>query len=224
MVKSEAGGHFTRHTSLGLSGSRAATSGERGALGSDVSRLWCSIHQHVTSRHARVCHRAGTQTNQHKPLGHVTSRSLKRMSVRHRVESGAPFNTGRDLREDIVIERGGLRDASASDFQQYIYSSTSPTWTPKRGSTCGSEVLTNMDWLFPLLRRESATTTPVLDMCPSTSAAINLSPLGWKALGVSDGKERIHRSAGDECGRRMGWEGAMPRKASTRNAFFRYSQ
>ena len=117
MVKSEAGGHFTRHTSLGLSGSRAATSGERGALGSDVSRLWCSIHQHVTSRHARVCHRAGTQTNQHKPLGHVTSRSLKRMSVRHRVESGAPFNTGRDLREDIVIERGGLRDASASDFR-----------------------------------------------------------------------------------------------------------
>ena len=39
------------------------------------------------------------------------------MSVRHQVESGAPFNADRDLRMDIVIERGSLRDASTSDFR-----------------------------------------------------------------------------------------------------------
>ena len=42
---------------------------------------------------------------------------MKRMSVRHQVESGAPFNADRDLRMDIAIGRGGLRDASASDFR-----------------------------------------------------------------------------------------------------------
>ena len=48
---------------------------------------------------------------------HAASRFLKRMSVRHQVESGAPFNADEDLRMDIVIERRGLRDASASDFR-----------------------------------------------------------------------------------------------------------
>ena len=43
-------------------------------------------------------------------------RVLKRMSFRHQVESGASFNAERDLRMDIVVERGSLRDASASDF------------------------------------------------------------------------------------------------------------
>ena len=33
------------------------------------------------------------------------------------MESGAPFNADRGLRMDIVIERGGLRDASAPDFR-----------------------------------------------------------------------------------------------------------
>ena len=46
----------------------------------------------ANTRHARLCHRAGAQVNQHQPLVHVTSRFLKRMSVRHQVESGAPFN------------------------------------------------------------------------------------------------------------------------------------
>ena len=71
----------------------------------------------ANTRHARLCHRAGAQVNQHQPLVHATSRFLKRMSVRYQVESGAPFNTDSDLRMDIVIERGGLRDASASDFR-----------------------------------------------------------------------------------------------------------
>ena len=39
------------------------------------------------------------------------------MPVRPRVKIGAIFNADRDLRMDIVIERGGLRDASASTFR-----------------------------------------------------------------------------------------------------------
>ena len=39
------------------------------------------------------------------------------MSVRHLVQSGAHFTADRDLRMDIVIERGGLLDASTSDFR-----------------------------------------------------------------------------------------------------------
>ena len=67
--------------------------------------------------HARLCHRAGAQVNEHQPLVHATSRLLNWMSVRHQVKSGAPFKADRDLRMDIVIERGGLRDASAPDFR-----------------------------------------------------------------------------------------------------------
>ena len=72
----------------------------------------------ANTRHARWCHRAGAHVNQHhQPLVHATSRLRKRISVRHQDESGAPFNDDRGLRMDIVIERGGLRDASASDFR-----------------------------------------------------------------------------------------------------------
>ena len=48
---------------------------------------------------------------------HATSRFLKRMSVHHQVEGSAPSDADNDVRMDIVIERGGLRDASASDFR-----------------------------------------------------------------------------------------------------------
>ena len=39
------------------------------------------------------------------------------MAIHHQVESGAPFNGDRDLRMDIVIERGGLPDAMASEYR-----------------------------------------------------------------------------------------------------------
>ena len=48
---------------------------------------------------------------------HALSRTLKSMSTRHQVESGAPFHADRDLRMDIVIEAGGLRDATASEYR-----------------------------------------------------------------------------------------------------------
>ena len=45
----------------------------------------------ASTRHARLCYLPGAQVNQHQPLVHTTSRFLKRMSVRHQVESGAPL-------------------------------------------------------------------------------------------------------------------------------------
>ena len=71
----------------------------------------------ANTRHAGLCQLAGAQVNQQQPLVHATSRFLKRMSARHKVERGASFNADRDLRMDIVIVRGGLRDAPASDFR-----------------------------------------------------------------------------------------------------------
>ena len=55
--------------------------------------------------------------NQHQALAHALSRTLERMSIRHQVKSGAPFHADRDLRMDIVIEAGGLRDATASEYR-----------------------------------------------------------------------------------------------------------
>ena len=33
------------------------------------------------------------------------------------MESGTPYNADRNLRMDIVIERGGLRDATSSEYR-----------------------------------------------------------------------------------------------------------
>ena len=44
---------------------------------------------------------------------HALSRTLKSMSIRHHVESGAPFHADGDLQMDIVIEAGELIDATA---------------------------------------------------------------------------------------------------------------
>ena len=108
VVTSEAGGRSMRHASPGVPVCRATTSGDRGALG-DAGRRHLGIEEHLTAtcptcgaadantRHARLCHRAGAQVNEHQPLVHATSLFLKRMSVRHQVASGAPFNADRDL-------------------------------------------------------------------------------------------------------------------------------
>ena len=82
-----------------------------------ATRCPCCGATDANTRHARLCHRSGAQVNQHQPLVHALSRTLKRMSIRHQVESGAPFNAERDLRMDIVIERGGLRDATAAEYR-----------------------------------------------------------------------------------------------------------
>ena len=48
---------------------------------------------------------------------HALPRTFKRLSIRHQVESGAPFNADRSLRINIVNERGGLRDATSSEYR-----------------------------------------------------------------------------------------------------------
>ena len=54
---------------------------------------------------------ARAHVNQHQPLVDATSRLLKRMSVRHHVESDA-FDVDTEVLVDVLIERGDLRDAS----------------------------------------------------------------------------------------------------------------
>ena len=114
MITSEAGGRSTRHTSPGVPVCRA-TSGDRGAP-VDAGRRHLGIEEHLAAtcpacgaadantRHVRLCHRAGAQVNQRRPLVHATSRVLKRTFVRLQVESGAPFDADRGLSMDIVIE------------------------------------------------------------------------------------------------------------------------
>ena len=73
-----------------------------------AERCSCCGAAEVNTRHARLCYRSGPQVNQHQPLVHALSCTLKSLSIRHQVESGTPFHANRGLRMDIVIEAGGL--------------------------------------------------------------------------------------------------------------------
>ena len=84
-----------------------------------AARCSSSESTHVNTRRARTCHRAGTQVLQHQPLliFHTLPHTFKRLSIRHQVVGGAPFNANRNLRMDIAIERGGLRHAPSSEYR-----------------------------------------------------------------------------------------------------------
>ena len=75
-------------------------------------RCPCCEAINVDTRHARICPGAGAQVNQHQPLLHAISGTLKRLGIPHQVESGEPFTGERNLRMNIVIRRGSLRDAA----------------------------------------------------------------------------------------------------------------
>ena len=136
----------------------------------------------------RVCHRSGAQVNQHQPLVHALSRTPKRMSIRHQVESGAPFDAERDLRMEIVIEKGGLRDATAAEYRNKAILLDVTYADPQRWARCVQAALTETGLLLTNLKRASAATTLDRDKCPSTSAATNSPPSRWKALGASERK------------------------------------
>ena len=140
-----------------------------------ATRCPCCGATDANTRHVHLCHRSGAQVNHHQPLVHALSHTLKRMSIRHQVESGAPFNAERDPRMDIVIERGGSEMLRRRSIATKRYCSTSRTQTHKRWATCMQAALTETGWLLPNLRRASAATTCTLDRdkCPSTSAALN---------------------------------------------------
>ena len=79
-------------------------------------RCPCCGAAEVNTRHARLCHRSGAQVNQHQPLVHALSRTLKSMSIGHQVQSEAPLHANRDFRMDVVIEAGGLQDATTWEY------------------------------------------------------------------------------------------------------------
>ena len=122
-----------------------------------AARCPCCEATDVNTRHARTCHRVGSQTG--KLAVHALSRTFKRLSIRHQVESGASFNADRNLRMDIVIDRGGLRDATSSEYRSKAILVDVTHTDPKRGSIRGMAALIETDQLPPLLRRENATTT-----------------------------------------------------------------
>ena len=89
-----------------------------GLEGHVVMRCPCCDAVDVDTRHARIYRRAGAQDNQHQPLVHEMSRTLKRLRIRHQVESGEPFTADRNVRMDIVVRRGGLRDAPNREYRE----------------------------------------------------------------------------------------------------------
>ena len=131
------------------------------------------------------------------------------------MESCAPFNADRDLRIDIAIEGAGLRGASASDFrQESILILTSPKRIPEPRPTCVPEVVTKMDQLLQLLRREIATTTPafghaVVSFDERSHIAGLIAVVGFECVG-REGGERIDQLATSVLGGRDG--AAMSKK------------
>ena len=55
-----------------------------------VVRYPCCDAIDADTRIALICPIAGAQVNQHQPLLHAISRTLKRLGVPHQVESGEP--------------------------------------------------------------------------------------------------------------------------------------
>ena len=70
----------------------------------------------VNTRYARICPKTEVQASQHQLRLHAISRTLKRLGILHQVESVEPFTADRNLRMDIIIRRGGLRDASNREY------------------------------------------------------------------------------------------------------------
>ena len=117
-----------------------------------VVRCPCCDAVDIDTRHARICSEAGAQVNQHQPLVHATSRTLKRPGIRYQVESGEPFTGDRNLRMDIVGWRGGPRDAPNWKYRRSLSCWTSSVLTLKRRCTCEEAVLMTMDQQAPILR------------------------------------------------------------------------
>lgn len=45
----------------------------------------------VDTQHTRICPREGVQVNEHQPLLHAISHTLKRLVIPHQIQSGEPF-------------------------------------------------------------------------------------------------------------------------------------
>ena len=105
----EACGPGTNHTGFGVGIYRMALPGNGGTPSGDVPLLRSDGCQHASRAHMPPSRRAA------KPASAPST--FKRLSIRHHVESGAPFNAGRNLLMGSVIKRGGLRDATSSEYR-----------------------------------------------------------------------------------------------------------
>ena len=92
-------------------------------------RHFIEIDEHVAVvallRCSRRGHPARTKLSQSRGTGEpaptTSSRDfphVKRLGIPHHVESGEPFTADRNLRMDVVIRRGGLRDAPNSEYRE----------------------------------------------------------------------------------------------------------
>lgn len=86
---------------------------------------------------------------------------------------------------NIGVERRGLRDESTSGFRHEKHAHIhSPTRVSQRGFTRVTEVLSKKDEMIHRPRRDGTISSPALDICSSTSAAIIVPPLRLKTLGI----------------------------------------
>ena len=114
MSEGEACGPGTNHTGFGVRVYRTALTGNGGTPSSEVPLPRSDGCQHASRSHMPPSRRAG------KPASAASTRAvahLQRLSIRHHVENGAPFNSDRNLSMDIMIERGGLRDATSTQYR-----------------------------------------------------------------------------------------------------------
>ena len=154
-----------------------------------MGRRFLGIEEHVAVRcpccdavdmdirYARICPRSAAQVNQHQPLLHAVSRTLKRLGNPHQVESGEPFTAERNLRMDIVIRIGNPRDAPNREYRARSIL-LDVTHSDPQTQVHIYEVVVLITMVQPPLppRRASVNTTLVRDMtlCPSTNGATNL--------------------------------------------------
>ena len=140
----------------------------------EAMRWPCCDAVGVDTRHALICPRAGAQLNQHQPHVRAMSRTLKRLEIRHQVESGEPFTADRNLRMDIVVRRGGLRDVPNREYRKKstlldVTHADRQAQIHRRGGSAdhdGSAASTS--------RRASAKIMLVRDMCLLTKGVTNL--------------------------------------------------
>ena len=155
--------------------------------------------------------------NQHQPLLHAISLTLKRLWISHQIESGEPFTADRNLRMDIAVKRSGLRVAPNREYREksILLVDVSHADPQAQVHTREEAVLTTMDQLPLPPRCASANTTLVRDTCPSTNGVTNLPPFAveifWR-LGVG-GSIFIDQLAASVVGGRDGespvWKGVV---------------
>ena len=145
----------------------------------------CGI-QDADARHARICPRAGAQVNQHQPFIHALSRELRRHRIRHVVEDGSPFTRDLNLRRDITVVAGELRNASNGT---YIHKGllVDGTFADPQAAVHLRQGSATVDALLPQPPRRIRTRSTLgRDMCPSTSVATNFAPSRRNVLGASE--------------------------------------